>query len=524
MISEASAIRMDELNFSISVQDKRRTAKLKDVLHIIDPQKSTQHKRKFHDVGDVLDPIRPEKKAKFNENCLKSGNGFTNTNFEFDLTHQFNGKDEGETGEEDDEFSESRIQPDKSDLNNRLRDAIGDGLYDDIKNTVAGAGSVNVNGGQHTVGNDDNVFVKLADLSKISSQLSSSNEPQALEDSSEGDAAEDVTSKPDNAEAPTKPEKTAYYIRLRRPHKILTKEMFAQVKVMSDLAMPALRLEDQSTFDNGAQIVLAIIKILAERYAKQDRPPKTKVAQGPYPSTGEEYHERLKGPEEDKHPWAKAQKLPKDNLLRRVMDGASKARCYHGNGIVSQVSTSNFTTREGRHDSIDEHLDYSNRKGTALISCSGDGTDFVENRIRRQDRRVKPEKGDDRELAYINVLSLIADGVPVLCAEVEANHYEVRRAMGAHWIKHEYFVLLKIDVKHIVGTWHWTDVQEYMRKHKCGYHDWEQAIVFRALHEHESARQEGRQHVPKDGCVCCAQHGRLWMSQAPAKSGQQQGE
>jgi hypothetical protein len=515
---------MDESNFSISVPDKRRTAKLKDVLHIIDPQKSKQHKRKFHDVGDVLDLIRPEKKAKFNENRLKSGKGFINTNSEFDLTHQFNGKDEGEKDEEDDEFGEIRIQPDASDLNNRLRDAISDGLYDDIKNTAAGAGPVNVNGGQHTVGNGDNVFVKLADLSKISSQLSSSNEPQALEDSPEGDAAGDVTSKPDNAEAPTEPEKTAYYIRLRRPQKYLIKEVGAQAEVISDIAKRALSLEDWSIFNNRVQIILADVKIMAERCAKQDRPPKTKVAQEPYPSTKEERFERLKGPEEDKHPWAKARKVPKDNLLRRVMDGASKARCYHGNGIVSQVSTSNFITFEGRHDSINEHLDYSNRKGTALISCSGDGTDFVENRIRRQDRRVKPQKGDNRELAYINVLSLTADEVTVLCAESEANHYKVRRAMGAHWIKHEYFVLLKIDVKHIVGTWHWTDVQEYMRKHKCGYHDWEQAIVFRALHEHEKARQEGRQYVPKDGCACCPQHGRLWMSQAPVKSGQQQGE
>jgi hypothetical protein len=523
MISEASATRMDESNFSISVQDKRRTAKLKDVLHIIDPQKSTQHKRKLRDVGDVRDPIRPEKKAKFNENRLKPGNGFTNTNFQFNLTRQFNGKDEGETDEEDDEFSEIRIQPDASDLNNCLRNAIGDGLDDDIKNTVAGAGPVNVNGGQQTAGSDENVFVKLADLSKISSQLPSSNEQQALEDSSEGDA-EEVISKSNNAEAPTKPEKTAYYIQLHRPHKSLIKELVAQVEIMLDLAMPALSLGDQSTFDNRAQVVLAIAKILAERYAKQDRPPKTKVAQGPYPLTKEEFYERLKGAEEDKHPWAKAQKLPKDNLLRRVMDGASKARCYHGNGIVSQVSTSNFTTCKGRHDSMDEHLNYSNRKGTALISCSEDGKDFVENRIRRQDRRVKPEKGDDRELAYINVLSLIADGVPVLCAEVEANYYEVWRAMGADWIEHEYFVLLKIDVKHIVGTWHWSEVQEYMRKHKCSYHDWEQAIVFRALHEHERVRREGRQHVPKDGCVCCPQHGRLWMSQAPVKSDQQQGE
>jgi hypothetical protein len=522
MISEASATRMDESNFSISVQDKR-TAKLKDVLHIIDPQKSTQHKRKLHDVGDVRDTIRPGKKAKFNEDRLKPGKGFTNTNFQFNPTRQFNGKDEGETDEEDDEFSEIRIQPDASDLNNCLRDAIGDSLDDDIKNTIAGAGPVNVNGGQQTVGNGDNVFVKLADLFKISSQLPSSNEQQALEDSSEGDA-EEVISKSNNAEAPTKPEKTAYYIQLHRPHKSLIKELVAQVEMMLDLAMPALSLEDQSTFDNRAQIVLAIAKILAERYAKQDRPPKTKVAQGPYPLTKEEFYERLKGAEEDKHPWAKAQKLPKDNLLRRVMDGASKARCYHGNGIVSQVSTSNFTTCKGRHDSMDEHLNYSNRKGTALISCSGDGKDFVENRIRRQDRRVKPEKGDDRELAYINVLSLIADGVPVLCAEVEANYYEVWRAMGADWIEHEYFVLLKIDVKHIVGTWHWSEVKEYMRKHKCSYHDWEQAIVFRALHEHERVRREGRQHVPKDGCVCCPQHGRLWMSQAPVKSDQQQGE
>ena len=306
---------MDESNFSISVQDKRRTAKLKDILHIIDPQKSTQHKRKLHDVGDVRDTIRPEKKAKFNEDRLKPGNGFTNTNFQFNPTRQFNGKDEGETDEEDDEFSEIRILPDASYLNNCLRDAIGDSLDDDIKNTIAGAGPVNVNGGQQTVGNGDNVFVKLADLFKISSQLPSSNEQQALEDSSEGDA-EEVISKSNNAEAPTKPEKTAYHIQLHRPHKSLIKELVAQVEIMLDLAMPALSLEDQSTLDNRAQIVLAIAKILAERYAKQDRPPKTKVAQGPYPLTKEEFYERLKGAEEDKHPWAKAQKLPKDNLLR----------------------------------------------------------------------------------------------------------------------------------------------------------------------------------------------------------------
>lgn len=96
---------------------------------------------------------------------------------------------------------------------------------------------------------------------------------------------------------------------------------------------------------------------------------------------------------------------------------------------------------------------------------TGSAKDFVEDRIRRQDRRLKPEKGDNRELTYVNTLSLEAEGVPVLLAEDEVRYDNVKRAIGQYWIKDEYFVPLKIGVKHIVGTWYWTDVQTYMRKH-----------------------------------------------------------
>jgi hypothetical protein len=116
---------------------------------------------------------------------------------------------------------------------------------------------------------------------------------------------------------------------------------------------------------------------------------------------------------------------------------------------------------------------------------------------------LKPEKGDNRELTYVNTLSLEADGVPVLLAEDEVRYYNVKRAINEYWIKDEYFVLLKIDVKHIVGTWYWTDVQAYMREHKFTFYDWEEAIVFPAFRKHELARKEGRQYVPEGGCACC---------------------
>jgi hypothetical protein len=298
-------------------------------------------------------------------------------------------------------------------------------------------------------------------------------------------------------------ERTQYELRQNRQHKSLTKELVAQVETMTELATPTLNPFDRPAFNHGAEVIKAIVKIIAERYAKQQKPPKEKVINGEYPSTKAEIFQILKGAEEDLHSWASSKKLPKDFLLRRVTDGSSKARRYHHRGIFAQISNSNFTTRRGRHDSIDKHLDYRNREGTAFISLTGSAKDFVENRIRRQDRRLKPEKGDNRELTYVNTLSLEADGVPVLLAEDEVRYYNVKRAINEYWIKDEYFVLLKIDVKHIVGTWYWTDVQAYMREHKFTFYDWEEAIVFPAFRKHELARKEGRQYVPEGGCACC---------------------
>jgi hypothetical protein len=329
-----------------------------------------------------------------------------------------------------------------------------------------------------------------------SSAFTSCKDPRALVVESKIDL---VDTKADNTDA----EKTPYQTQQARPHKSLTKELAAQAEMITELATPLINASDRLTIVHGTEVIKAIAKILAERYAKQQKPPKRKVINGKYPVTKEDFLKRLKGTEEDLHPWATAKKLPGDFLLRRVTDGSSKARRYHRRGIFSQISNSDFTTRQGRHDSIDKHLNYSNREGTAIISMTGSAKDFVENRIRRQDRRLKPEKGDNRELTYVNTLSLNADGVPVLLAEDEVRYYKVIRAIGQDWIKDEYFVPLRIGVKHIVGTWYWSDVQTYMRKHKLTFYDWEKAIVFPAFQKHELARKEGRQYVPEGGCACC---------------------
>ena len=333
-----------------------------------------------------------------------------------------------------------------------------------------------------------------------SSAFTSSKDPRALVVESEIDL---VGARTDNTKGPADAEETPYQTQQARPHKSLTKELATQAEMITELATPRLNATDRLTIVHGAEVIKAIAKILAERYAKQQKPPKKKVINGKYPVTKEDFLKRLKGTEEDLHPWATAMNLPGDFLLRRVTDGSSKARRYHRRGIFSQISNSDFTTSQGRHDSIDKHLNYSNREGTAIISLTGSAKDFVENRIRRQDRRLKPEKGDNRELTYVNTLSLEADGVPVLLAEDEVRYYKVRRAIGQYWIKDEYFVPLRICVKHIVGTWYWTDVQTYMRKHKLTFYDWEKAIVFPAFRKHELARKEGRQYVPEGGCACC---------------------
>jgi hypothetical protein len=336
--------------------------------------------------------------------------------------------------------------------------------------------------------------------SSDSTAFASSKDRLALVVESETDL---VAARTENAVSTRDAERTQYELRQTRRHKFLTNELEAQVEIMVELATPTLNAFDRPVFDHGAEVIKAIVKIFAERHAKRQKPPKEKVINGEYPSTKAEIYERLKGAEEDLHSWASSKKLPKDFLLRRVTDGSSKARRYHNQGIFAQTSNSNFKTRRSRYESMDKHLNYSNREATAIISLTGCPKDFVEERIRRQDRRLKLEKGDNRELTYINTLSLEADGVPVLLAEDEVRYYDVRRAIGEHWIKDEYFVLLKIDVKHIVGTWYWTDVQTYMREHKCTFYDWEEAMVFPAFRKHELARKEGRQCVPEGGCACC---------------------
>ena len=256
-----------------------------------------------------------------------------------------------------------------------------------------------------------------------SSASTSSKNPRALEVESEIDL---VAARTDNAESATDAEKTLYQTQQARPHKSLTKELNTQVEMMAELATPILKASDRLVFEYRVEVIKAIAKVLAERYAKQEKPPKRKVINGKYPVTKADFLEKLKGTEEDLHPWATAMNLPGDFLLRRVTDGSSKARRYHRRGIFSQISNSDFTTRQGRHDSIDKHLNYSNREGTAIISLTGSAKDFVEDRIRRQDRRLKPEKGDNRELTYVNTLSLEADGVPVLLAEDEVRYYNVK--------------------------------------------------------------------------------------------------
>jgi hypothetical protein len=303
-------------------------------------------------------------------------------------------------------------------------------------------------------------------------------------------------------------EKTIQETQLRRPHKSLIKDMFHQLEIMEDLATPTLSLDNMLAFNKAVEINKAALKVLDDRHEKQlqGKPAKENGLSVPYPILKEDFEERLRGEEQDKHPWGMTSKLPKDFLLRRVTDDSSKARMYHDAGFFAQSAKADFATFKGRREAIGRHLNYGNRRPTALISWTGCPKDFIENRVQRQERRKKPGR-ETRKLHYVSVLSLKADGVPVMYAEHEAQHYKVHRGIGAGWIKDEFLTLCRVHIKHIVGTWYLADAQKYMDQNKCNFDAWESEAVLPALEEHELARKEGRPYVPKNGCVCCPHSG-----------------
>jgi hypothetical protein len=190
----------------------------------------------------------------------------------------------------------------------------------------------------------------------------------------------------------------------------------------------------------------------------------------------------------------------------RVTDESSMAKIYPDLGVLSQGTTSHFSTVNGRKLDLESHLNWKNREPTVFISTTGSVTDFRNERISHMLNR------DDRrptvctiKLIFINGYARIAAGWSILRVKKVIQEFEVGtpRSRNAPWFEHEYLLPFRVSPDQIVATYCWPIVEQYMKENKCDYYDWHRAVVLPAFREHEAARKEGRPVRGKASCVCC---------------------
>ena len=215
-----------------------------------------------------------------------------------------------------------------------------------------------------------------------------------------------------------------------------------------------------------------------------------------YPSTLEEFKQRMQGAEEKEHPWLdeKEHNLPEGGILYRAWDPVSKCKMIRGDvGFLSFGSESEFKTRAGRKDELEKHANWGNRKKTPFISATPSIKHLNSHYITRFKGRETHGINMIRITAF-NVNVRVDSGWPILSMLKEIMHYGVKIPANTHYgmYKDEYLLPFRIRPDEIVGDWHQTDVEKWMQNR--GTKDievWAAEVVKPLYKEHERSRKAG---------------------------------
>lgn len=220
-----------------------------------------------------------------------------------------------------------------------------------------------------------------------------------------------------------------------------------------------------------------------------------------YPKTRKEVKARMKGTEEAKHPWMnnKRLKAPVGGILYRAWDPVSRCKMIRGDvGFLSMGCDSSFSTVEGRKDNLTCHANWGNRRKTPFISTTPSIELLARHYIPHFKRRQTYETDTVNmiRITAINFNARRAGRWPILHMLDELKHYDVKiPAKCSHdMYKDEYILPFRIRPEEIIGDWHQTDVEAWLRTrdpHKLNYELWEREVVRPLYVEHERSRKAG---------------------------------
>jgi hypothetical protein len=206
-----------------------------------------------------------------------------------------------------------------------------------------------------------------------------------------------------------------------------------------------------------------IVEIMQEKF-KQERP-KSKDNNVPHPRTAEEIIRRLKGKEEDEHPWAPtpetATKVPK-YAFRAFTEGSQSKINDDRVGFQSRKSYGFLDTAEQRKTDIQNHTNWRNRRLTPFISTSCSWAHifkiFIPTFKKRYEKKGNP---DNTKLALINFSARLAANKPVISMTLESHHYKIPLGSGKV-CDDEYLCPYEIGPDEIVCTWRLDWVENWM--------------------------------------------------------------
>jgi hypothetical protein len=117
---------------------------------------------------------------------------------------------------------------------------------------------------------------------------------------------------------------------------------------------------------------LDIINVIEDKFHSETRGKFNNGSfKNPHPQTAKDMYARLRGQEEDKHPWAPSKatfdQIPP--LMMRVWDAASQCKIDDDKvGFTSGGHHAVLDTDEARRVEMSRHIDWQQRKKTSLIS------------------------------------------------------------------------------------------------------------------------------------------------------------
>ncbi|KAF8861237.1 hypothetical protein BDZ45DRAFT_740563 [Acephala macrosclerotiorum] len=229
--------------------------------------------------------------------------------------------------------------------------------------------------------------------------------------------------------------------------------------------------------------------------------------------TKENMYARLKGDEENKHPWAPSNatfdRIPP--LMMRVWGASSQCRIDGDKvGFTSGGHNAMLDTDEVRRVEISRHVEWDQRKKTSLISMSNDpvriSEHFVPKLLGRRKYHTKLILADGEtissyvKLTLINTHARIAAGKLIMKLKTEAKYNGVSGKFSRE-LK-EYLSPFSIGQDEVIRIFTWAEVADWMKKTKSTFIGWWRHAACIAFQRHEAMRHGSESTWPICHCGC----------------------